>query len=69
MKITDLIRQLKHEHKHVHRAAAETLGGIGPEAKEAAPALIQALQDSYVRYRAVEALKRIGTPEALEAVK
>ncbi|MDP6596728.1 MAG: HEAT repeat domain-containing protein [Candidatus Poribacteria bacterium] len=32
MKITDLIRQLKHEHKHVHRAAAETLGKIGPEA-------------------------------------
>ena len=63
-----LIQALKDD-ADVRRVAASALGKIGPEAKEAAPALIQALQDSYVRYCAVEALKRIGRPEALEAVK
>ena len=45
-----------------------TLAKIG---KDAVPALIQALQDpdTGVCYYTVEALKSIGTPEALNAVK
>jgi HEAT repeat protein len=43
-------------------AAAEALGKIGSEAKEAIPALIKALQDEepVVRWAAVGALERIG---------
>ena len=56
--------------KDIRRRIAKALGRIGPEAKEAVLALSQALKDDAdVRYCAVEALKRISTPEALEAVK
>jgi HEAT repeat protein len=49
--------------------AAEALGEIGPDAVEAAPALVAALEDPevHVRFRAAEALGNIG-PAAVEAV-
>ena len=49
--------------------AAYILGKIGLGAKDAVLALIQALQEPAVSYSAAMALGKIGTPEALEAVK
>jgi HEAT repeat protein len=50
------------------RNAALALARIGPSAHEAVPALKDALwdDDRYVRGKAVEALNRIGTPDAHE---
>jgi hypothetical protein len=64
-----LIIALEDEDWHVREAAAIVLGHIGPEAKEAVPALIEALQDEEwdVRHAALGALGEIG-PEAKEAV-
>ena len=55
----------------VRSRAASALGRIGGGAVDAVPALIQLLQDqsSDVRLNAAVALKNIGTPEALKAVK
>jgi hypothetical protein len=54
-----------------NEAAAKVLGQIGEPAKDAVPALTEALNDSHedVRRSAVRALKRMGTPEAMKAVK
>src|SRR5690606_26045519 len=53
----------------LRRQAAKELGEMGPEAKEAVPALRKALRDSdaYVRRFSAEALGAIG-PAAKEAV-
>ena len=50
--------------------AAQALTRIGPDATEAAPALAEALmsQSAYVRGFSSEALSRIGTAEALQAL-
>lgn len=50
--------------------AAQALTRIGPEATEAIPALEEALmsESAYVRGFSSEALSRIGTPEALQAL-
>ena len=50
--------------------AAQALTRIGPEATEAIPALGEALmsESAYVRGFSSEALSRIGTPEALQAL-
>ena len=50
--------------------AARVLGPIGEAASEAVPELIKALSgaDDSVCRSAAEALGRIGTPEALQAV-
>ena len=53
----------------VHQYVAWALGMIGKGAKDAVPVLIQALKDPEVRDSAAKALKKIGTPKALEAVK
>jgi HEAT repeat protein len=68
--VPSLIHLLHNGPSSSRGAAALGLGGIGPSAEEVVPALIQALGDSdgYVRKRAAEALTRIGTPEALEAL-
>jgi HEAT repeat protein len=58
-----LIATLKDQDATVRRSAAFALARIGPEAKEAAPALIVALkdQDAAVRRSAAEALGQIAT--------
>ena len=63
-----LIAALKDQNANVRGGAAEALGRIRPEAKEAVPALIVALKDQNenARSAAAEALGRIG-PEAKEA--
>ncbi len=60
---------LKDEEGSVRKVAAEALGGIGPEAKAAVPALIEALKDPEgdVRREAAQTLGQIG-PEAKAAV-
>jgi HEAT repeat protein len=56
-----LIKQLKDEDPNVRRIAARVLGFIGPDAKEAVPALTEALKDhnQYVRYQSFLALNEI----------
>ena len=56
--------------KWYEMAAIIALRGIGPEAKDAVPAIVEAMNrhpDSAVVYRTT--LRSIGTPEALEALK
>jgi HEAT repeat protein len=57
--INKLITELKSPNPAVRRSAAETLGKIGAEAKDAVPALIAALKDADHRVRnyAVVALR------------
>lgn len=55
----------------VRQQAAEALGKIGPEAKAAVPALIEALKDGdrWIRAPAERALEKINTPETRKALK
>lgn len=65
-----LIQALENQDRGVRWGAAWVLGEIGPEAKEAVPALSKALvedEDAMVRQQAAEALRDIG-PAAKEAV-
>jgi HEAT repeat protein len=57
-----LVGALKDENEIVRWKAAETLGEIGPNAREAVPALVAALQDANpnIRQEAARALDRIG---------
>jgi len=57
-----LLNGLKDNDTKIRRMAAEALGGIGPDAKPAIPALAEALKDTdeAVRLAAVEALAGIG---------
>jgi len=66
-----LIKLLQDQNGDVRKNAASTLGSIGEGAINVVPALVQALkaQDQDVRRNAATALIRIGTPEALKAVK
>ena len=66
-----LIEALSNEDEWVRSYAAYALGRIGEPAKGAVPALIEALRDKDVAVclSVVEALYKIGTPEALKAVK
>ena len=68
--VPSLIKALQQDQDpEVRVSAAEALGEIGSE--DAVPTLIQVLQDENVgvRRRVAGALGRIGTPEALKAVK
>jgi HEAT repeat protein len=58
------------ENTQVRRNAALALARIGPCAEESVPSLAVALDDGdrYVRGKAAHALKRIGTPDALNAL-
>ncbi len=60
--VLSLRAALKDQDAFVRRAAAEALGGIGPEAKEAVPDLRAALKDRNVgvRQAAAVALRKIG---------
>lgn len=64
-----LVQALRHEQWYVVRNAAELLGEMG--ASEACGVLVEHLQseDDKLRAAAASALARIGTPEALEALK
>ena len=63
MTIEDLIENLGHEDVNVRKAAAEALGKIGSEARQAIPDLVKALvdKDSDVRRAAAEALGKIDS--------
>jgi len=74
-RLEQLIRDLKNPDEQVRYQAAEALKQMGPEAKDAVPALIATLQDkkvkaagSSVRYEAAEALGEIGAPAANKAI-
>ena len=61
MGIIDLIHALQDKSSNVRLPAAEALGNIGQDAKDALPALNHALQDQneYVRRQAAKALSEI----------
>ena len=60
-----LVKTLEHKQASTRRLAAETLGRIGPPAKDAIPALILRLKDDTpaVRSACLEALRQIGEPK------
>ena len=62
--VQELIHRLKDSDWRVRYAAVCALGEIGPEAKEAVPALVAVLkdEDKDVRYAAAWALGQIGRP-------
>ncbi len=66
-----LIALLEHESPSFRKAAAKTLGEIGPPAKAAVPALREALKDKthYVRKAAAAALKKIQAAPATRKAK
>ena len=61
-KIDELVDKLKNDAAIVRSSAALALGNMGPAAKEAVPALTEALEDEkkYVRVAAEAALKKIN---------
>jgi len=61
------IEALKSPELNVRREAARALGEIGPEAVDAVPELIEALNDEDMDLIALSALKQIG-PAAIAAV-
>ena len=69
--IESLIKQLEDRNGDMRISAANRLGQIGSAAEAAVPALAKALNDLYVpaRQAAAQALKKIGTPEALKVVQ
>jgi HEAT repeat protein len=68
-----LIEALEADDKWIRLRAAQALGKIGPEAEAAVPALIKILknknEETFVRWRAAEALEKIDTPEARKAIE
>src|SRR5262245_26114915 len=62
-RVYQLIQQLQSPDNNVRSYAADALGQLGKESKEAVPALSAALhdQDAFVRISAAEALGKIGT--------
>ncbi len=63
--IRALILALKNEEGNMRSSVARALGKIEPGAKEAIPALTEALKDQYgpVRTRAAESLVKLGLPD------
>jgi hypothetical protein len=64
-----LAEKLKDKHWSVHCSVAKSLGQIGPPAKEAVPALVEALKhaDADTGKIIIEALKSIDPDAALKA--
>ncbi|HVR73373.1 MAG TPA: HEAT repeat domain-containing protein, partial [Planctomycetota bacterium] len=62
-----LVAALKDKETDVRRAAASSLGQVGPAAEEAAPALITLLEDFLCRRAAFEALRGIR-PRSVEVL-
>ena len=69
--VSVLVQLLQNQDVSVRANAVYTLGSIEEGAIDAVPDLIQALQDPHeeVRGNVVQALEKIGTLEALEAVE
>lgn len=68
-RLTALFNELRGSLTYVRQAAAEGLIEIG---EPAVPGLIESLSKEYhpkVHYVAVDALLRIGTPEAIDAIE
>jgi len=67
----ELIRVLQDQKWNIRAAAADTLGQIGEVAEDAVPAVIRVLQDNNqdVRHAALKASEKVGTPEAIRAIK
>ena len=68
--IEELIQALQDDNWRVRQSAVWALGEIRPDAKQVVFPIIQALQDDQnqqVRIPVVEALTKIGTPEAIKA--
>lgn len=61
-----LLKALDDAQSRVRSAAALALGSFGLEAADAAPIIIDLLEDEQLPWRAMEALGRIGSPEAIE---
>lgn len=66
--IQERVKALKDEDEDVREAAVKALGEIGSDAEEAVPALIEAVDDDYLAWEAVNALGRIGGESALRAL-
>jgi HEAT repeat protein len=68
--VQELIDKLKSSDSDVRRDAAQALGKMGPQAKEAVPALVAALQDKnlFVRRYSAHTLGKIGSDAAKQAV-
>jgi HEAT repeat protein len=68
--VTDLVKQLQGSDPDARRAAAKSLSELGPEAKDAVPALVSALKDKdlFVRRFAAQALAEVGPDAAKQAV-
>jgi HEAT repeat protein len=69
--IPGLIEALSDSNGFVRRSAALVLGNLGPAAAKAVPTLIFLLHDpaTEVNETAADALKKIGTPQGLKAVR
>jgi HEAT repeat protein len=67
--IENLVQQLKSQEAEVRRSAADALGDIGAEARQAVPDLVTALKDpeAMIRTTTAYALGKMGT-EAKQAV-
>jgi HEAT repeat protein len=68
--VSELIQGLKSEDVGVRRRAIFDVGRVGPEARDAVPALIEILlseEEEYVRQAAAHSLGRIG-PDARAAI-
>src|SRR5262245_60515983 len=67
--VTDLVKQLKSEDPEARRSAAKALAEMGPQARDAVPALTETLKDKdlFVRRFSAQALGAIG-PEAKSAI-
>jgi len=59
--VATLIKQLKDPNKKVRQEAAEALGDLGPLARAAVPALVDAIRDDETGLDAVQAIAKIGT--------
>jgi len=68
--LPQLLNDLKHQDSHVRSKAAMRIAGLEEDGVEAVPALIETLSDinGGVRSSAAFALRKIGTPEAKQAL-
>lgn len=68
--ISNVVQQLKDKNANVRMKAAESLGRMGANARQAVPDLIDCLDDKAagMRMKAIKALGEIGAKEAVPAL-